>query len=76
LAHIEEVRRVNKTSQAGRVTLMTIHQAKGLEFRCVIVPGLNEGIRREVEEDGLGAKESAVFRSAYSFAFGRCSEWT
>jgi DNA helicase II / ATP-dependent DNA helicase PcrA len=23
---------------------MTIHQAKGLEFKCVIVPGLNEGI--------------------------------
>lgn len=23
---------------------MTIHQAKGPEFKCVIVPGLNEGI--------------------------------
>ena len=23
---------------------MTIHQPKGLEFKCVIVPGLNEGI--------------------------------
>ena len=23
---------------------MTIHLAKGLEFKCVIVPGLNEGI--------------------------------
>ena len=23
---------------------MTLHQAKGLEFKCVIVPGLNEGI--------------------------------
>jgi len=23
---------------------MTIHQAKGLEFKCVFVPGLNEGI--------------------------------
>ena len=44
LAHIEEARRVNKFSHAGKVTLMTIHQAKGLEFRCVIVPGLNEGI--------------------------------
>ena len=44
LAHIEEARRVNKFSHAGKVTLMTIHQAKGLEFKCVIVPGLNEGI--------------------------------
>jgi len=44
LAHIEEAGRVNKSSSRGRVNLMTIHQAKGLEFKCVIVPGLNEGI--------------------------------
>ena len=44
LAHIEEARRVNKFSHAGKITLMTIHQAKGLEFKCVIIPGLNEGI--------------------------------
>ena len=44
LAHIEEAGRVNKSSPSGKVTLMTIHQAKGLEFKCVIVPGLNEGI--------------------------------
>ena len=44
LEHIEEARRVNKFSHAGKVNLMTIHQAKGLEFKCVIVPGLNEGI--------------------------------
>lgn len=35
---------MNKSSPTGRVNLMTIHQAKGLEFKCVIVPGLNEGI--------------------------------
>jgi DNA helicase II / ATP-dependent DNA helicase PcrA len=44
LAHIEDARRVDKFSYAGKVTLMTIHQAKGLEFKCVIIPGLNEGI--------------------------------
>jgi ATP-dependent DNA helicase UvrD/PcrA len=44
LAHIEEAKRVNKSSPRGKVTLMRIHQAKGLEFKCVIVPGLNEGI--------------------------------
>jgi len=44
LAHIEGAKRANKLSHAGKVTLMTIHQAKGLEFKCVIVPGLNEGI--------------------------------
>jgi len=44
LAHIEEAKGVNKSSPRGKVNLMTIHQAKGLEFKCVIVPGLNEGI--------------------------------
>jgi DNA helicase-2/ATP-dependent DNA helicase PcrA len=44
LAHIEEARKVNKSPLRGKVNLMTIHQAKGLEFKCVIVPGLNEGI--------------------------------
>jgi DNA helicase-2/ATP-dependent DNA helicase PcrA len=44
LSHIEEAQRANKSSSRGRVHLMTIHQAKGLEFKCVIVPGLNEGI--------------------------------
>jgi DNA helicase II / ATP-dependent DNA helicase PcrA len=44
LAHIEEAGRVNKSPSREKVNLMTIHQAKGLEFKCVIVPGLNEGI--------------------------------
>ena len=44
LAHIEEARKANKSSPTEKVTLITIHQAKGLEFKCVIVPGLNEGI--------------------------------
>ena len=44
IAHIEEAGRVNKSSPRGKVNLMTIHQAKGLEFKCVIVPGLNVGI--------------------------------
>jgi DNA helicase-2/ATP-dependent DNA helicase PcrA len=44
LAHIEEAKKINQSSPRGKVNLMTIHQAKGLEFKCVIVPGLNEGI--------------------------------
>jgi DNA helicase II / ATP-dependent DNA helicase PcrA len=44
LAHIEEAKKINKSSLRGEVNLMTIHHAKGLEFKCVIVPGLNEGI--------------------------------
>jgi DNA helicase-2/ATP-dependent DNA helicase PcrA len=44
LAHIEEAKKINQSSPRGKVNIMTIHQAKGLEFKCVIVPGLNEGI--------------------------------
>jgi superfamily I DNA/RNA helicase len=44
LAHIEEAKKSNQSSLRGKVNLMTIHQAKGLEFKCVIVPGLNEEI--------------------------------
>jgi len=41
---IKEAQGVNSSSSNGKVNLMTIHQAKGLEFKCVFVPGLNEGI--------------------------------
>jgi len=44
LTNIEEARKVNQSSPGGKVNLMTIHQAKGLEFKCVIAPGLNEVI--------------------------------
>ena len=44
LAHIEDAKKISQSAEGGKVNLMTIHQAKGLEFKCVIVPGLNEGI--------------------------------
>jgi superfamily I DNA/RNA helicase len=43
-ARIVDAKKINQSSPRGKVNLMTIHQAKGLEFKCVIVPSLNEGI--------------------------------
>ena len=59
LAHIEETEMVDKWSSIGKVNIMTIHQVKGLEFRCVIVPGLNDGILPHVNsvEDLVNLEE-------------------
>ena len=43
LDHMNQANRNDKSVYQERLTLVTIHQAKGLEFKCVIVPGLNEG---------------------------------
>jgi len=43
-AHMEEAGGINGWSPDGKLSLMTIHQAKGLEFKCVIIPGANEDI--------------------------------
>lgn len=47
----------DKTSDdKNSVTLMTMHQAKGLEFNCVYIVGLEDGLfpsRRTIEEGGL-----------------------
>ena len=34
----------NKENQGNEVSLLTIHKSKGLEFKCVIIIGCNEGI--------------------------------
>jgi DNA helicase-2/ATP-dependent DNA helicase PcrA len=42
--------------EGGLVTLMTLHNAKGLEFRAVFVVGVEEGVfphSRSIEEQGL-----------------------
>jgi ATP-dependent DNA helicase UvrD/PcrA len=44
------------TDQESRVTLMTLHNAKGLEFRAVFIVGMEEGIfphSRSLEEQQL-----------------------
>lgn len=35
---------MNKEEQANKVTMMTVHAAKGLEFRNVFVVGLEEDL--------------------------------
>ena len=34
----------NYDEEANAVTMMTVHSAKGLEFPCVFIPGMEEGI--------------------------------
>jgi DNA helicase-2/ATP-dependent DNA helicase PcrA len=46
----------NLTTEGGRVTLMTLHNAKGLEFRHVFVVGMEEGTfphARSLDEQNL-----------------------
>ena len=50
--------------ESGRVTLMTLHSAKGLEFRAVFLAGVEEGYiphGRSVEESGDDDEERRLF---------------
>ena len=44
LAHIALYTNSDKEDKSDKVKLMTIHAAKGLEFPCVFLCGMNEGI--------------------------------
>src|SRR4051812_652752 len=52
----QDALRSEEDGEGGQVTLMTLHNAKGLEFRAVFMIGLEEGIfphARSVEEQGV-----------------------
>lgn len=44
LAHVALFSNSDAEGQQGKVRLMTVHSAKGLEFPCVFLCGMNEGI--------------------------------
>jgi DNA helicase-2/ATP-dependent DNA helicase PcrA len=60
LEHVALVMENNQASDQPRVTLMTLHAAKGLEYRHVFLPGWEEGLfpsQRSMDENGLQGLE-------------------
>ncbi len=60
LEHISLVMDGDNEAEAGEVSLMTLHAAKGLEFEVVFLPGWEEGIfpsQRSIDETGLAGLE-------------------
>ncbi len=60
LEHISLVMDGDNEAEAGEVSLMTLHAAKGLEFEAVFLPGWEEGTfpsQRSIDELGLSGLE-------------------
>ncbi len=60
LEHVSLVMDNDEARQGDRVTIMTIHAAKGLEFDTLYLPGWEEGVfpsQRSLDEGGLAALE-------------------
>ncbi|MET0588056.1 MAG: UvrD-helicase domain-containing protein [Novosphingobium sp.] len=60
LEHVSLVMDVDADPDSEKVTIMTIHAAKGLEFDNVFLPGWEEGVfpsQRSLDEGGLAALE-------------------
>ncbi len=60
LEHVSLVMDNDEASPGDRVTIMTIHAAKGLEFDTVYLPGWEEGVfpsQRSLDEGGLRSLE-------------------
>jgi DNA helicase-2/ATP-dependent DNA helicase PcrA len=60
LEHVALVMENDEAAEADRVTLMTLHAAKGLEFDTVFLPGWEEGVfpnQRALDEGGSKSLE-------------------
>ena len=60
LEHISLVMDGDNEAEAGEVSLMTLHAAKGLEFDVVFLPGWEEGLfphQKSIEEKGQNGLE-------------------
>ncbi len=56
----EEMRADDRGKQADAVSMMSLHRAKGLEFDCVVLPGVEEGLlphQRSLDEGEAGIAE-------------------
>ncbi len=60
LEHVSLVMDIDNGNDGDRVSLMTLHAAKGLEFDTVFLPGWEEGLfphQRSLDESGLAGLE-------------------
>jgi DNA helicase-2/ATP-dependent DNA helicase PcrA len=60
LEHVSLVMDADEANGGERVSLMTLHAAKGLEFDTVFLPGWEEGLfphQRSLDEEGLAGLE-------------------
>ena len=60
LEHVSLVMEASESSDGDRVSIMTLHGAKGLEFETVFLPGWEEGLfphQRSLDEKGRNGLE-------------------